>query len=143
MAAAAGTSPVTFSALLAAVSFLMITIAETGRIPVDNPDTHLELTMVHEGMVLEYSGRPVGLIFWASAIKQLIFILLLVNLFVPWQPEGFTSGLFAATWMLFKVVLAAALLAAMETSTNKIRLFRVPGLMAAAGVVSLLALVAQ
>lgn len=143
MAAAAGASPVTFSALLAAVSFLMITIAETGRIPVDNPDTHLELTMVHEGMVLEYSGRPVGLIFWASAIKQLIFILLLVNLFVPWQPEGFTSGLFAATWMLFKVVLAAALLAAMETSTNKIRLFRVPGLMAAAGVVSLLALVAQ
>jgi formate hydrogenlyase subunit 4 len=143
MAAAAGALPVSFSALLAAVSFLMITVAETGRIPVDNPDTHLELTMIHEGMVLEYSGRPVGLIFWASAIKQLVFILLLVNLFIPWQPEGFTSGLFAATWMLFKVVLAAVLLAGMETSTNKIRLFRVPGLMAAAGVFSLLALVAQ
>lgn len=143
MAAAAGASPVSFSALLAAVSFLMITIAETGRIPVDNPDTHLELTMIHEGMVLEYSGRPVGLIFWASAIKQLVFILLLVNLFVPWQLEGFTSGMFTAVWLLCKVVLAAALLACIETSTNKIRLFRVPGLMAAAGVFSLLALVAQ
>ncbi|HWR41778.1 respiratory chain complex I subunit 1 family protein [Sporomusa sp.] len=143
MASAVTSAPITFSALLAAVAFIIITVAETGRIPVDNPDTHLELTMVHEGMVLEYSGRPVGLIFWASAIKQLVFVLLLVNLFIPWNLPGFDSQPFIAPWMFVKVVLAAVLLACIETSTNKIRLFRVPGLMAAAGVFSLLALIAQ
>lgn len=143
MVATSGAAPITFSALLAAVSFLIIIIAETGRIPVDNPDTHLELTMIHEGMVLEYSGRPVGLIFWASTIKQVVFILLLVNLFVPWYPVGFDSGLFIVIWMLVKAVVVAVLLALIEASTNKMRLFRMPGLMTAAGVFSLLALVAQ
>lgn len=143
MAATAQASPVTFSALLAAIAFLIITIAETGRIPVDNPDTHLELTMIHEAMVLEHSGREVGLILWAACIKQIVFILLLINLFIPWHLVGFDSEMFVAVWMFVKVVLAAVLLALIETSTNKIRLFRVPGLMAAAGVFSLLALVAQ
>ena len=143
MAAASGAMPVTFSSILAAISFLIIIIAETGRIPVDNPDTHLELTMIHEAMVLEYSGRPIGLIFWASTIKQVVFILLLVNLFIPWYPEGFDSVLLIAIGMFIKLVLVAVLLALIEASTNKMRLFRMPGLMAAASVFSLLALVAQ
>lgn len=142
MAATVATSTVSFSAVLAAVAFLIITIAETGRIPVDNPDTHLELTMIHEGMVLEYSGRPVGLIFWASTIKQAVFILLLVNLFIPWNITGLSPELNVLV-MSLKVLVVAVLLACIETSTNKIRLFRVPGLMAAAGVFSLLALIAQ
>lgn len=143
MVGAAAATPVTFSAILAAVAFLIVTVAETGRIPVDNPDTHLELTMIHEGMVLEYSGRPVGLIFWASAIKQVVLILLLVNFFIPWNIAGFDSVMSNIAWMFVKVLLVALLLAGIESSTNKIRLFRVPGLMAAAGVFSILALVAQ
>lgn len=143
MAGTAASTPVSFSAVLAAVAFLMITVAETGRIPVDNPDTHLELTMIHEGMVLEYSGRPVGLIFWAAAIKQLVFILLMVNLFIPWNMPGIASAPLAAAWLGIKVFAVAVALACIESSTNKIRLFRVPGLMAAAGCLSLLAIVAQ
>ena len=99
--------------------------------------------MVHEGMVLEYSGRPVGLIFWASAIKQAVFILLLVNLFIPWNLAGLDSGLPALAWMSAKVIFAAFALAFIESTANKIRLFRVPGLMAASAVLSLLALMAQ
>jgi formate hydrogenlyase subunit 4 len=98
--------------------------------------------MIHEGMVLEYSGRPLGLIFWASTIKQAVFILLLVNLFIPWNFAGLSAGL-AVCCMLLKVLIVAVLLACIETSTNKIRLFRVPGLMTAAGVLSMLALIAQ
>lgn len=143
MASTAANTPVSFSAILAAIAFMIITVAETGRIPVDNPDTHLELTMVHEGMVLEYSGRPVGLIFWASAIKQLVFILLMVNLFIPWNMPGFDAAPMPAVGMGIKVVAVAVALACIESSTNKIRLFRVPGLMVAAGGLSLLAIVAQ
>ena len=61
-----------------------MTLAETGRLPVDNPSTHLELTMIHEAMVLEYSGRYLALIEWAAAVKLLVFFALLANLFVPW-----------------------------------------------------------
>lgn len=143
MANAAASSGVSLSAILAAIAFLILTVAETGRIPVDNPDTHLELTMVHEGMVLEYSGRSVGLIFWGSAIKQLVTILMMVNLFIPWNLPGLVATPMPVLWMLVKVLLVAAALACIETSTNKIRLFRVPGLMIATGCLSLLAIVAM
>jgi len=136
-------SGLSFSGLLAALAFLIVTVAETGRIPVDNPDTHLELTMAHEGMALEYSGRPTGLIFWAASIKQLVFLLLFVNIFVPWTPAALSGVFPSATFALAKVVLAAVLLAVIETSTNKIRLFRVPGLMAAGCVLALLAIIAK
>ncbi|TWH46505.1 respiratory chain complex I subunit 1 family protein [Sporomusa sp. KB1] len=143
MASNAASEPISLSTVLAAIAFLIITVAETGRIPVDNPDTHLELTMIHEGMVLEYSGRSVGLIFWAAAIKQLVFILLLIKLFIPWDLPGFDSNVMSAVSMFTKVLIMAVLLACIESSTNKMRLFRVPGLMVAAGCLSLLALVAQ
>jgi formate hydrogenlyase subunit 4 len=143
MADAAAGSAISLSAILAAVAFLILTVAETGRVPVDNPDTHLELTMVHEAMVIEYSGRPVGLIFWASAIKQLVFILLMVNLFIPWNLPGITTAPATVLWMLAKVLIIAITLACIEASTNKMRLFRLPGLLAVAGFLSLLAIVAQ
>src|SRR5438094_10523446 len=70
--------------LLAFFSFVIVAIAETGRLPVDNPSTHLELTMIHEAMILEYSGRYLALIEWASAIKLFLFLPLLGNIFFPW-----------------------------------------------------------
>ena len=133
MADAAAHNAFSIPYVLSAVAFLIILVAETGRIPVDNPDTHLELTMVHEGMVLEYSGRYLALIHWASAMKQCIMIFLFVLIFIPWWPEG----------LVVKAIIVALGLAAIETSTNKMRLFRVPGFLAISGLLSLLALVAQ
>lgn len=135
--------PISLSSVLSAVAFIIILVAATGRIPVDNPDTHLELTMVHEGMILEYSGRPVGLLLWASTIKQLVLTLVAVNLFIPWNLPSFGSIDMSVVSMIIKVILVAILLACIETSTNKLRLFRVPGFITAAGFLSLLALVAQ
>ncbi|CQR72566.1 Formate hydrogenlyase subunit 4 [Sporomusa ovata DSM 2662] len=142
MSAAAAITPFSLPYIFAAVAFLIILVAETGRIPVDNPDTHLELTMIHEAMVLEYSGRRLGLIFFAAASKQLVFILLFAILFLPWQPEGL-SPLQTFLWLVAKVLLTAVALAVIESSTNKMRLFKVPGFMGLAGMLALLALVAQ
>ncbi|TWH48251.1 respiratory chain complex I subunit 1 family protein [Sporomusa sp. KB1] len=142
MSAAAAITPFSLPYIFAAVAFLIILVAETGRIPVDNPDTHLELTMIHEAMVLEYSGRRLGLIFLAAASKQLVFILLFTILFLPWQPDGL-SPLLTFLWLVAKVLLTAVALAAIESSTNKMRLFKVPGFMGLAGMLALLALVAQ
>lgn len=122
--------------LFAAIAFFLILIAETGRVPVDNPDTHLELTMIHEGMVLEYSGRFLALIHLAASVKQLVFLVLFSLLFLPLPAWGL-AGIF------LKVFMTATVLALTETMTNKIRLFKVPGFLTAAGVLSLLALVAQ
>src|SRR3954454_5298984 len=71
-------------ALLAFAALLIVVIAETGRIPIDNPDTHLELTMIHEGMLLEYSGSDLGLLIWSNQVRQMIVLGLLANLFLPW-----------------------------------------------------------
>jgi len=142
MSAAAASTPFSLPYIFAAVAFLIILVAETGRIPVDNPDTHLELTMIHEAMVLEYSGRRLGLIFLAAASKQLVFILLFTVLFLPWQSGGL-SPVMVLFWLVVKVVLTAVALAVLETSTNKMRLFKVPGFMGLAGMLALLALVAQ
>lgn len=142
MAEAAALAPFSLPYIFSAIAFFLILIAETGRIPVDNPDTHLELTMIHEGMVLEYSGRWLGLIFLAAAIKQLVFITLFVVLFLPWQPSGL-SPIFAFLWTAGKIVLTALTLAVIETGTNKMRLFKVPGFMGVGAMLALLALVAQ
>lgn len=141
MNAAAAGSPLSLPYILAAIAFFVVTIAEVGRVPVDNPDTHLELTMIHEGMVLEYSGRPLGLILLASMTKQLIVLLLFVNFFIPWEIPG--GNLIQIAWFAGKLIAAAMLLAAIETSTNKMRLFRLPGFLAVSCLLSLLALVAQ
>ncbi|MBC8016319.1 MAG: NADH-quinone oxidoreductase subunit H [Sporomusaceae bacterium] len=139
MASQAASSPLSLAYIFAAIAFFIVLIAETGRIPVDNPDTHLELTMVHEGMVLEYSGRKLALISWAAAVKQLIMILLFVLLFLPGSPVN-SVPLF---WLVLKVLLVAVVIALAETSTNKMRLFRVPNFLAVSCLLSILALVAQ
>jgi formate hydrogenlyase subunit 4 len=136
MADSAPAGDLSLAYVFAAISFLLVLIAETGRIPVDNPDTHLELTMVHEGMVLEYSGRYLALITWAASIKQLIIMLLFVMLFLPFPVMG-------AAGMVGKVIFTALTMAGIETFTNKMRLFRLPGFLALSGLLSLLALVAQ
>ncbi|MDD4600100.1 MAG: NADH-quinone oxidoreductase subunit H [Negativicutes bacterium] len=143
MAGAAGGLPFSLPYILAAIAFFIVLIAETGRIPVDNPDTHLELTMIHEGMILEYSGRSLGLIHWASMAKQTVMLMLFVAFFVPWDLPGLSQAGLGGIWFVIKVMLAAGLLALVETSTNKMRIFKLPGLLAVSCLLSLLALVAQ
>jgi formate hydrogenlyase subunit 4 len=117
------------SLAFALAALVMVAIAETGRIPVDNPATHLELTMVHEAMILEYSGRYLALIEWANQIKLLLFATLLLNLFFPWgmamQPSVSTMLIAAGAW-LGKLLALFALLALFETWMAKMRIFRVP-----------------
>ncbi len=121
------------SNLLAAAALFIVLIAEAGRVPVDNPATHLELTMIHEAMVLEYSGVDLALVEWASALKELLFITVLVNLFLPLglaigpapAPLAISSGLYVA-----KVFLLAVAITVVEVTNAKLRLFRVPELMA-------------
>src|SRR5205823_8814078 len=84
--------------LLAFTALFIVTLAETGRLPIDNPSTHLELTMIHEAMVLEYSGPYLALVEWGAAVKLLVFLALAANLFVPWgiatslAPLALTAG---------------------------------------------------
>jgi formate hydrogenlyase subunit 4 len=126
------------SMLFAMIAFLIIIMAETGRLPFDNPATHLELTMVHEAMVLEYSGKSLAMIQWSQSIKQLVLLALLANLFLPTGiPTSSESGaglLLAtgATIFVVKVVVLAMLIAYVETRVAKWRLFRVPDLLAMA-----------
>ena len=130
---------------LAMVAILIVAIAENGRIPVDNPATHLELTMVHEAMVLEYSGRHLALIEWAAALRLLLWLTLICTIFVPFGaaqatgwPVWWLTGLLA--WAAKLAVLAAAL-AVFETSIAKMRVFRVPEFLGIALLLGLLAAV--
>jgi formate hydrogenlyase subunit 4 len=125
------------SMLFGLISFYIIILAETGRLPFDNPATHLELTMVHEAMVLEYSGRSLALIEWSQSTKQLMLLALLVNLFLPLgMPTSIDVGVLplglGALASLAKVALLATAVAYMETRVAKWRLFRVPDLLTAA-----------
>jgi len=130
--------------LLAFAALFVVTLAETGRLPVDNPATHLELTMIHEAMVLEYSGPYLALVEWGAALKFLIFLALAANLFVPWgialsfSPVALSVGV--ATLVIKLVVLAGAV-AILETRVAKLRLFRVPELLSASFVLALLAVI--
>lgn len=124
------------SMLFALIAFFIVILAETGRLPFDNPATHLELTMVHEAMVLEYSGKSLAMVQWSQSIKQLLLFALLVNLFIPAGiPASLDSGWSAAAGaagFVAKVVLLAMLVAYVETRAAKWRLFRVPDLLAMA-----------
>jgi formate hydrogenlyase subunit 4 len=127
--------------LLAFSALFIVMLAETGRLPVDNPATHLELTMIHEAMVLEYSGHYLALVEWAAAMKLFLFMALLANLFFPW---GMPAAAAPLTILLGLVVLAAKLavltvgLALLETAVAKLRLFRVPELLAGSFALALL-----
>ena len=134
------------ASLLAAVAFAVVIIAETGRLPVDNPATHLELTMVHEAMVLEYSGPDLALVELAASMRLAIFLGLFANLFVPWgvatdlSPLALLVGVAA---LVLKVTIGGAALAAFEVFVAKLRLFRVPELLAGSFLFALLAVVAS
>ena len=128
--------------LLAFGALFVVTLAETGRLPVDNPATHLELTMIHEAMVLEYSGRYLALIEWAAGLKLLIFFSLLGNLFVPWGVSVVLTPVavaVAVVSLLVKLVVLAGVVAVLETRIAKLRLFRVPELLSVSFVLALLA----
>ena len=128
---------------LALVGFIMVALAENARIPVDNPATHLELTMVHEAMVLEYSGRHLALIEWAASLKLLLYVSLLSTIFAPWGIAPFGASIAAASIALGaylgKIVIGAALLGLFEVSIAKMRVFRVPEFLGAAVMLGLLA----
>ena len=121
------------SDLLALAGLFIILIAETGRIPVDNPATHLELTMIHEAMVLEYAGPDLALVEWASAVKELLYLTLLVDLFAPIGIATVLAPgpllLATAAWGV-KVFLLAVGVTLVESTNAKLRLFRVPELVA-------------
>jgi formate hydrogenlyase subunit 4 len=129
--------------LMALAALFIVALAETGRVPVDNPATHLELTMIHEAMVLEYSGRHLALIEWASAMKLLVFLTLIANVFAPWgiatvlTPASLSIGLAA---YLGKVAMLAALIGTIECMFAKLRLFRVTDLLGVAFILALLGL---
>ena len=128
---------------LALIALVMVAIAENARIPVDNPATHLELTMVHEAMVLEYSGRHLALIELSAALKLLLSVSLLACLFVPWgmAPAGANAQALAIGLVVYLGKLAAGglLLALFETAIAKMRVFRVPEFLGAALMLGLLA----
>lgn len=121
--------------VFAAISLFIIILAETGRLPFDNPSTHLELTMIHEAMVLEYSGKSLALIEWSKSIKQITLLALLINIFVPFgistDVSAVTLGLGLISFVI-KVAFFGILIAFLETRVAKWRLFRVPDLIALA-----------
>ncbi len=130
--------------VLAFAALFIVLLAETGRIPVDNPATHLELTMIHEAMLLEYSGRYLAFMEWGASIKQLVLMTLLVNVFFPLGLAGpdasaATLGISILAFLL-KVFALSAAVVLVETTNAKMRLFRVPDLLSAAFVLATLAL---
>jgi formate hydrogenlyase subunit 4 len=127
--------------LLAFSALFIVMLAETGRLPVDNPATHLELTMIHEAMVLEYSGHYLALVEWAAAMKLFLFMALLANLFLPWgMPATAAPGPLALGLVVLAIKLAVLTfgLAVVETGVAKLRLFRVPELLAGSFALALL-----
>lgn len=137
-------SPVT---LLVAAALVVVTLAETGRVPVDNPSTHLELTMIHEAMILEYSGPDLALVEWAESIRLAVLLGLLAALFLPAGIAGAGAGplalLVAVAAFALKTSALGALLAAGEVFMAKLRLFRIPELLAGSFLMALLAVAAS
>jgi len=117
------------SLLLAGVAFTMVSLAENARVPVDNPDTHLELTMIHEALVLEYSARHLALMEWAASMKLFAYSCIGLALFFPWgvaEANAPLALLLALPVLVFKLAIGGMLLAMIETASAKMRIFRVP-----------------
>jgi formate hydrogenlyase subunit 4 len=132
--------------VLAFAALAAVTLAETGRVPVDNPSTHLELTMIHEAMILEYAGPDLALVELAANVRLALFLALLANLFVPWGIATTTQPLdllLAAGAVGAKIALGGVAIAGFEVFMAKLRLFRVPELLAASFVLAFLAVTAS
>lgn len=130
--------------LFSFLALFLVMLAETGRIPIDNPATHLELTMIHEAMILDYSGRYLAFIEWASAIKLLLFLTLLSNIFFPIgiiSSFSILGALAALIIYIAKLLIFASVIAIIESIMAKFRLFRVPDLLWIAFMVSLLGII--
>lgn len=131
---------------LAFLAFFILVVTETGRIPVDNPDTHLELTMIHEGMLLEYSGKRLGLMMWSAWVKQVVMFTLLIDFFVPWGISSVGNGwmiVASLAFLFLKLVILAIVMAFVEMSYAKIRFFRIPRLLSAAFALSMIAIITE
>jgi formate hydrogenlyase subunit 4 len=116
------------SLVFALLAFILIALAETGRVPVDNPATHLELTMIHEAMILEYSGRHLALIEWAGMMKLFLFVVLGIASFFPWGialNDDLVPVAAAVLFLLMKLALVGAGLVMIETGLAKMRIFRI------------------
>ena len=128
--------------MTAFLAILLVIMMETSRIPVDDPSTHLELTMVHEAMILEYSGRHLALMEMGAVIKQLVLITLVVNLFLPYKQYLGSGGvlffMIALIIYVIKVVIVSAVIAIVEVSTVKFRFFSVPNIAALSLILSFL-----
>ena len=139
-----GMHAVSISSIVAALALLLVTIAETSRVPVDNQETHLELTMVHEAMVLEYSGRRLALIEMASYIKQMILFFLIAQIVFPVAVldfGGFTKVFLWSLWYLARIVIIAIVIGIVEVAVAKMRLFRVADFLGFGFVLGVIALV--
>ncbi|MBS0338716.1 MAG: NADH-quinone oxidoreductase subunit H [Proteobacteria bacterium] len=134
------------SLAFAGVAFTMVSLAENARIPVDNPATHLELTMIHEAMVLEYSGRHLAMIEWAASLKLFVYSCMGLALFVPFgiAEGGDSAGILLALPVLAaKLAVGGALLALIETLSAKMRIFRAPEFLGIAFLVAVLAMLVR
>ena len=142
-----GNGALTVGHLMSFVALFMVAVAETGRIPVDNPDTHLELTMIHEAMLLEYSGKHLALLTLSVSIKQLLIFTLLINIFFPWGivlvSAGFGMLITGTLVFIAKLFVIGIVMAVVETSFAKSRLFKVPDLLLASFFIGLLGLVSK
>ncbi|OQA32537.1 MAG: Formate hydrogenlyase subunit 4 [Betaproteobacteria bacterium ADurb.Bin341] len=131
------------SLLFSGAAFLLVLLAENARVPVDNPTTHLELTMIHEALILEYSGRHLALIEWAVALKLFAYTCIGAALFFPWglaQANAPEALLLALPVLVVKLAAAGVVLAMIETVNAKMRIFRVPEFLATAFLLAVIAL---
>lgn len=131
------------SLLLAGVAFAMVSLAENARVPVDNPDTHLELTMIHEALILEYSARHLALLEWAASLKLFAYSCIGLALFFPWGVADANAPLallLALPVLVVKLAIGGVVLALIETVSAKMRIFRVPEFLGTAFLIAVIGL---
>ncbi len=131
------------SLLVAGVAFTMVSLAENARVPVDNPETHLELTMIHEALILEYSGRHLALLEWAASLKLFAYSCVGLALFVPWgvaEADAPLGLVLALVVLVVKLAVGGMLMAVLETLSAKMRIFRVPEFLATAFLLAVIGL---
>lgn len=130
----------------AGVAFTMVSLAENARVPIDNPATHLELTMIHEALILEYSGRHLALIEWAASLKLFAYSCIGLALFFPWgiaEAQAPLALLLALPLLVFKLAIGGVALAVLETLNAKMRIFRVPEFLATAFLLAVIGMLVQ